>query len=255
MTCPLWAVCCVYSKMVIILESFRSKEVICVYECQWVCSRAEFASGIGHLRVSLLWMMHPLCVIHVSFVRNISQNLEIFFSRVESGIPRTDAWPSTTLPRWRVSDLIPHGVPSHVMEPHAYQSYIHERPSGLSLHTIKFIPETDLLFLCWNSQSFHLRTGGVSRFTTQNISWTGSFRTFIVHGPWTGSKTVRILPKIEQNTFCWQPEMEIPSCPHWTGLGPVRKRYRSMSLRNGISLGIRGKTYQNLTYFWLCGES
>jgi len=39
------------------------------------------------------------------------------------------------------------------------------------LHTIKFIPEIDMLFLCWNSQSFHLNTGGVSHFTTQNISW------------------------------------------------------------------------------------
>ena len=29
------------------------------------------------------------------------------------------------------------------------------------LHTIKFIPENDMLFLCWNSQSFHLHTGGV----------------------------------------------------------------------------------------------
>jgi len=32
------------------------------------------------------------------------------------------------------------------------------------LHTIKFILETDILFLCWNSQSFHLHTGGVLRF-------------------------------------------------------------------------------------------
>jgi len=65
------------------------------------------------------------------------------------------------------------------------------------LHPIKFIPEIDMLFPCWNSQSFHLHTGGVPRFTTQAMSWTGSFRTFIVHGPWTGSKTVRILLKIE----------------------------------------------------------
>ena len=28
------------------------------------------------------------------------------------------------------------------------------------LHTIRFIPETDMLFPCWNSQSFHLHTGG-----------------------------------------------------------------------------------------------
>jgi len=39
-----------------------------------------------------------------------------------------------------------------------------------------------MLFLCWNSQSFHLHTGGVSRFSTKNIPWTGSFCTFIVHG-------------------------------------------------------------------------
>ena len=51
---------------------------------------------------------------------------------------------------------------------------------GLSypLHTIKFIPEFDMLCLCRNSQSFHINTGGVSSFTTQNISSTGSFRTF-----------------------------------------------------------------------------
>jgi len=46
------------------------------------------------------------------------------------------------------------------------------------------IHETEMLFLCRNSQSFHLHTrGGVSRFTTQAMSCTGSFRTFIVHGP------------------------------------------------------------------------
>ena len=49
-----------------------------------------------------------------------------------------------------------------------------------------------LLFLCWKSQSFHLNAGGVSRF----LSWTGSFCTFIVHGPWKGLKTVPIWPKI-----------------------------------------------------------
>ena len=46
-------------------------------------------------------------------------------------------------------------------------------------------------FLCWNSQSFHLNTGGVSHFTTQKISWTGSFRTFIVHGRHTAPERVR----------------------------------------------------------------
>ena len=49
-----------------------------------------------------------------------------------------------------------------------------------------------MLFLCSNSQSFHLHTGGVSCFTTQAMTCTGSFRKFIVHGPWTGSKTVRM---------------------------------------------------------------
>jgi len=52
------------------------------------------------------------------------------------------------------------------------------------------------LFLCWNSQISHLKTGGVSHFT-QATTWTGKFRTFIVHGPWTGSKTVRFWLKIE----------------------------------------------------------
>jgi len=35
--------------------------------------------------------------------------------------------------------------------------------------------------------------------------------------------------------------MEIPSFSQRTGLGPVYKSYRSMVLRNGISLGIRKK--------------
>jgi len=35
------------------------------------------------------------------------------------------------------------------------------------LHTIKFIPEIDMLFPCENSQSFHLHMGEVLRFTTQ----------------------------------------------------------------------------------------
>ena len=43
---------------------------------------------------------------------------------------------------------------------------------------------------------FHLRSGGVSYFTTQAMSWRDSFRTFIKHGPWTGSKSVRIWLKI-----------------------------------------------------------
>jgi len=43
---------------------------------------------------------------------------------------------------------------------------------------------------------------------------------------WTGSETVRIWPQIEQNTFCWQPDMEIPSFSQQTGLGPVCKTYR-----------------------------
>jgi len=59
------------------------------------------------------------------------------------------------------------------------------------LHTIKFIPEIDMLFLCRNSQSFHLNTRGVSHFTTQNISQRGSFRTFIVHGRHTAPERVR----------------------------------------------------------------
>jgi len=70
--------------------------------------------------------------------------------------------------------------------------------------------------------------GGGSTFyyTSHVMSQRGSFCTFIVHGPWTGSKTVRILLKIEKNTFCWHPEMEIPSFSLRTGLGPVRKSYR-----------------------------
>ena len=59
------------------------------------------------------------------------------------------------------------------------------------LHSIKFISESDLHFLCWNSQSFHIHSEGVSSFTTQNISWTGSFRTFIVHGRRTAPDRVQ----------------------------------------------------------------
>ena len=88
--------------------------------------------------------------------------------------------------------------------------------------------------------------GGVSHFTTQAMSSrssSSSFRTFIVphDGPWTGSKSVQIWLKIEQNTHCWHPEMEIPSFSQRTGLGPVRKSYRWMGLRNEFSLGIRKK--------------
>jgi len=56
----------------------------------------------------------------------------------------------------------------------------------------QMIPETDMLFVCWNSQSFHFPTVGFPRFTTQAMLWTGSSCTFIVHGPWTGSQTVQI---------------------------------------------------------------
>jgi len=51
---------------------------------------------------------------------------------------------------------------------------------------------------------FHVETHKVStsmrwvaHFTTQAMSWRGAFRTFIVHDPWTRSKTVRIWLKIE----------------------------------------------------------
>jgi len=53
-----------------------------------------------------------------------------------------------------------------------------------------------------------------------------------VHGPWTGSKTVQIWLKIEYNTFCWHPDMEIPSFPQRTRLGPVRKSWWTTSREN-----------------------
>jgi len=56
-------------------------------------------------------------------------------------------------------------------------------------------------FLCWNSQSFHLHSGEVSLFTSQAMSSSGSFRTLIVHGSCTGSKTVRIWLKIDRIHF------------------------------------------------------
>ena len=49
------------------------------------------------------------------------------------------------------------------------------------LHPILFIPETDMLFSCWNSQSFHFHMGGVSRFTTQAMTWTDFV---LLHKPW-----------------------------------------------------------------------
>ena len=42
---------------------------------------------------------------------------------------------------------------------------------------------------------------GVSGFPTQAMTWTGSFCTFIVHGPWTGSKTVQIWLKLDRIHF------------------------------------------------------
>ena len=201
MTCVLWVVYCVYSKMIIILESFRSKEVICVYECQCVCSWAEFASGIGHLRVSLLWVMHPLCVIHVSFVRNIWWNLEIFFLGVEPGIPQTDAWLLTTLPRWCVSDLIPHGFPSHVMEPHAVPIVYTRAAEWLSPPHNQIYSRNWYAFCMSKLTKFPPPYGGGFTFhNTKNFMnrfIPHVYRARPTHGPWTGSKTVRIWPKIE----------------------------------------------------------
>jgi len=135
-------------------------------------------------------------------------------------------------------------------------------PTAYPLHTIKFIPETDMLFLCWNLESFHLHTGGVSRFTTQAMTWTGSFHTFIVHDPWTGSKTVRIWLKIEKNTFCWLPDMEIASflSSNWARLSFSQRTARHGSQKlplNGFTewnfLRNKGKAYQNRESVWLCG--
>jgi len=76
------------------------------------------------------------------------------------------------------------------------KSFINFRP--YPLHTIKFIPEFDMLFICWNSQSFHIHTGRVWSFTTQN-TWTGSFRTFIVHGRRTAPDRVQKGPNLAEN--------------------------------------------------------
>jgi len=64
------------------------------------------------------------------------------------------------------------------------------------LHAIKSITEPDMFFTNCNLQSFHLHSGGVSRFTKHAMSWRGSFRTIIAHGP-SGSKTIRIWLKRE----------------------------------------------------------
>ena len=81
--------------------------------------------------------------------------------------------------------------------------------------------------------------GGVSRFTTQAMSWRRSFRTFIMHGPWTGSETVRIGWKRNRTRFAdilrWEFYLFL-SEP-----GPVRQSYRQRDLRNWISEGIRKK--------------
>jgi len=51
--------------------------------------------------------MHTRLVVELSArTSRLRWNLEIFFSGIEAGIPRTDAWILTTLARWRVSDLI-----------------------------------------------------------------------------------------------------------------------------------------------------
>jgi len=65
------------------------------------------------------------------------------------------------------------------------------------LRTIRFIPKTDMRFLCRNSQGFYLYAGGVSSFTTQAMSWTGSFHTFIVHAP----ERVRNSPNLVENSI------------------------------------------------------
>jgi len=65
-------------------------------------------------------------------------------------------------------------------------------PPPNQIHTRNWYP-----FPSWNPHSFHLYSGGVSLFTTPAMSSSGSFCTFIVHGPWTGSKTVQIWLKIE----------------------------------------------------------
>ena len=56
------------------------------------------------------------------------------------------------------------------------------------LHTIKFIPEIDMRFLCWKSHSLAGISGGVPRYTLQAMTWRGSFRMFIVNSLWTGLK-------------------------------------------------------------------
>ena len=75
------------------------------------------------------------------------------------------------------------------------------------LYTNEFAPRNHELFLCWNSQSFHLHLGGVPRFTTQNMSWRGSLHTFIMKAPTRVRKRVRNWRNTQQNLqnkFCWQ---------------------------------------------------
>jgi len=98
--------------------------------------------------------------------------------------------------------------------------------------------------------------GGVSRFTTQAMTWTGSFRTFIVHGPWTGSKTVRRTPNLAGN------RIEYVLLTTWYGncicFSAKRARPGSQKiLLNGFTewnfLRNKEKAYQNRESVWLCG--
>jgi len=104
------------------------------------------------------------------------------------------------------------------------------------LHPIKFISEIDVLFLCRNSQSFHLCTGGgLTFYYTSHV-----MNRFIPH-----VDRARSLNGFENGTNLAENRIEYVLLTTWDGnsiffsAGPVRKNYRQMGLRNDICWGIR----------------
>ena len=122
-------------------------------------------------------------------------------------------------------------------------------------HTIKFIPETDMFFLCWHSQSFHLHSGGGSCFTTQAMttqamSWRG-----LIDGE-------RPLNGFENGWHLADNRIEYVLLTNWDGHFICFSANRTlpgsqMLPSNGITkwnfVKKKEKAYQNREYIWLCG--
>jgi len=123
------------------------------------------------------------------------------------------------------------------------------------LHLIKFIPETDILFPCCNSQSVHLFGGGFTFHYTSHV-----MKRFI---PYVyGARPLAVFEnysnlaenRIQCNTFCWQPEMEIPI---FSLANQARPNLQNLSL-NGFTecsflLRNKEKAYPIQQQMWLSG--